>query len=231
MKYYDLIVIGGGPSGVFCSINVAASSKKVLLIEKNNKIGKKLLIAGHGKCNLTNAGDIKSFLDKYGTGNKFLKTSLNTFKPKDMLEWFEKNNLPLTLVEETGKYFPHTMKSLDVVNLLEDKLKKNKVEILVNTSITSISIDENNNYTVEIEKETFTAKSLVISTGGASYPVTGTTGDGYKYAKLLNHTIVQPKPALTPIYVDNYNFTELSGISFKKVSIKLFRNSILHAES
>ncbi|MGL5123555.1 MAG: NAD(P)/FAD-dependent oxidoreductase [Fusobacteriaceae bacterium] len=231
MKHYDLIVIGGGPSGIFCSINVATSSKKVLLIEKNNKIGKKLLIAGHGKCNLTNAGDIKNFLNKYGTGNKFIKTALNSFKPKDMLEWFEKNKLHLTLIDESGKYFPHTMKSLDVVTLLEDKLKKSKVEILLNSFVSNISIDKEKNYLIKTEKEIFLTKSLVISTGGASYPITGTTGDGYKYAKELSHTIVKPKPALTPIYVDNYNFTELSGISFKKVSIKLFRNNLLYAES
>ncbi len=231
MKYYDLIVIGAGPSGIFCSINTAYSNKKVLLVEKNNKIGKKLLIAGHGKCNLTNIGDIKSFLTKYGTANKFIKTSLNSFKPKDMIDWFEKHNLPLTLIEETGKYFPHTMKSLDVVNLLEKELKESGVEILLNSFISNISIDKNNNYLIEIENEIFNTKSLVISTGGASFPATGTTGDGYKYARQLDHTVIHPKPALAPIYVDNYNFTELSGISFKKVTIKLFRNNSLIAEN
>ncbi|MGL5049326.1 MAG: NAD(P)/FAD-dependent oxidoreductase, partial [Fusobacteriaceae bacterium] len=135
MKSYDLIIIGGGPGGLFSGITVGESGAKVLILEKNSKVGKKLLVAGQGKCNVTNNGELKSFFNKYGNKGKYLKNSLNTFKPKDLINWFEKKGLPLVLVEETGKYFPKTMKSIDVVNLLEKECLKNSVDILNNAII------------------------------------------------------------------------------------------------
>lgn len=227
MKFYDLIIIGGGPGGLFSGITVGKTGKKVLILEKNSRVGKKLLVAGQGKCNLTNSGELKVFLTKYGDKGKYLKQSLNLFKPKDMINWFEEKGLPLTLIEETGKYFPKTMKSIDVINLLEKECIKNGVEIKNSVTIEKIEIDSEEKFSVITKSESFKTKILLISTGGASYPGTGTTGDGYIYAKNLGHKIINPKPCLTPIFVDNYQFAELSGISFKELNIKLFRENRL----
>ncbi|MGL6120849.1 MAG: NAD(P)/FAD-dependent oxidoreductase [Fusobacteriaceae bacterium] len=227
MKSYDLIIIGGGPGGLFSGITVGESGAKVLILEKNSKVGKKLLVAGQGKCNVTNNGELKSFFNKYGNKGKYLKNSLNTFKPKDLINWFGKKGLPLILVEETGKYFPKTMKSIDVVNLLEKECLKNSVDILNNAIIQELKVESDGKFSIKFNNENYTSKFLLISTGGCSYPGTGTTGDGYRYAKSLGHKIVNPKPCLTPVYVDNYQFAELSGISFKSVDIKLFRENKL----
>lgn len=230
MKNYDLIVIGAGPAGMFAAIEVASQNRKVLLLEKNRKLGKKLLIAGHGRCNLTNSCDFKEFFTKYGDGGRFLKSALNGFKPKNLINWFQDHGLKLTLVEESGKYFPHTMRSLDVLELLENEMKKNKVEIVTECDIKDIQqerdseIEREGEYLVVTGKGEFRGKNLLIATGGASYPATGTTGDGYRYGKNLGHTIVNPKPSLTPVYVDNYMFGDLSGISFSGVKITLIRD-------
>lgn len=227
MQSYDLIIIGGGPGGLFSGITVGESGKKVLILEKNPKVGKKLLVAGQGKCNLTNSGDMKSFLTKYGDKGKYLRQSLNLFKPKDLIDWFEEKGLPLVLVEETGKYFPKTMKSIDVINLLEKQCLKNGVDILNSAVIKEIEVEEDGKYIVTANGEAYKSEFLLISTGGLSYPGTGTTGDGYRYAKRLGHKIVPTKPCLAPVYVDNYQFAELSGISFKGITVKLFRNNKL----
>lgn len=235
MKTYDLIIIGAGPAGMFAGITAASHDKKVLLLEKNKKLGKKLLIAGHGRCNLTNSRDFKEFFSKYGDGGRFLKSALNSFKPKDLIDWFQEHGLKLTLVEESGKYFPHTMRSLDVLELLEREMKKNRVEIILDCDIKDIQRNRDENleeedvstpeiaYTVVTGRGEFTCRNLLIATGGASYPATGTTGDGYRYGKNLGHKIVAPKPSLTPVYVDNYVFGDLSGISFSDVKITLYR--------
>ena len=224
MNIYDLIVIGGGPSGIFSAINVAMANKKVLLIEKNNRIGKKLLVAGQGKCNLTNGAELKDFFSKYGDKGKFLKTSLYSFTPENLIQWFSKNGLPLELIPESNKYFPNTFKSSDVIDLLEKQCNKYNVQLM--TSCEAINVAHIDNlFFVKSSCGEFTAKNLLISTGGKSYPGTGTTGDGYTFAKSLGHKVIESHPCLTPVYVDNYAFTDLSGISFKSVEVTIFREN------
>ncbi|MGL4980429.1 MAG: NAD(P)/FAD-dependent oxidoreductase [Fusobacteriaceae bacterium] len=227
MKKYDLIVVGAGPSGIFTAIEVASHGKKVLLIEKNKKIGKKLLIAGQGRCNLTNSCELKEFLLKYGDGGRFLKSALNEFKPKDMINWFKDRGMNLVLVEETGKYFPETMRSLDVLSLLEKEMRRFGVEILLDGKPDKIE-RKDSGYSITVGENSYYGENLLIATGGASYPATGTTGDGYLYAKKLGHKIVTPKPCLTPVYVDNYSFSDLSGISFSGVKIDLWRDGKIY---
>ncbi len=242
MKLWDLIIIGTGPSGLFCGYNTALSGKSTLILEKNLQFGKKLLIAGQGKCNLTHSGDTKSFLTKFGDNGKFLKQSLNNFNPQNLKDWFESLGLPLVLLEETGKYFPNTMSSQDVLKVMIDSCKKAGVIFKNNTCVLSTTkINEknedatlNSGYFKVIttnDNEVFYAQNIVIATGGMTYPQTGTTGDGYKFAKKLGHSIVTPSPCLTPIFVDNYSFAEISGISVAKVKIGLFRENILIKEN
>lgn len=224
MNTYDLIVIGGGPSGIFSAINVAMANKQVLLIEKNNRIGKKLLVAGQGRCNLTNGAELKEFFHKYGDKGKFLKTSLYSFTPENLIQWFAKNGLPLELVPESNKYFPNTFKSTNVVELLERQCNKCNVQLVTSCEAKNISYVDNL-FFVKTSCGDFVAKNLLISTGGKSYPGTGTTGDGYYFAKSLGHKVIEPQPCLTPVYVDNYAFTDLSGISFKSVEVTVFREN------
>ncbi|MGL4402271.1 MAG: NAD(P)/FAD-dependent oxidoreductase [Fusobacteriaceae bacterium] len=223
MKKYDLIVVGAGPAGMFAAIEVAEHGKKVLLIEKNKKIGKKLLIAGQGRCNLTNSCEFKDFFLKYGDEGRFLKSALNEFKPKDLVNWFGEKGLKLLLVKETGKYFPETMRSLDVLELMQKEMKKAGVKIVTEQFVEKIQeMDEG--YSLITKSEEYFGENVLIATGGASYPATGTTGDGYIYAKKLGHKIINPKPCLTPVYVDSYPFADLSGISFSDVKINLWRD-------
>lgn len=222
---YDLIVVGGGPAGIFSAIYSAKRGLKVALLEKKNKMGKKLLTAGAGKCNLTHTGEPKDFLMHFGDGGKFLKSSLYNYKPEDLKQFFSDNELPLVLVEESGKFFPHTFSSVDVVNLLYSICKKEGVSVLENTTVLELSLIEDDNFVVKTHKGNLSSKNVLIATGGKSYPATGSEGDGYPIAKNLGHSIVEPKPALTPIFVRDYSFSDLSGISFKDASLELYRDN------
>lgn len=222
---YDLIVVGGGPAGIFGAIYASQRGLKVAILEKKNRMGKKLLAAGAGKCNLTHSGEPKDFLNHFGDNGKFLKSSLYSYKPEDLKKFFSDNKLPLVLVEESGKYFPETFSSVDVVNLLYTVCKKNKVYIFENTRVEKLLSIEDDNFLIETSGEKFMAKNILLATGGKSYPATGSEGDGYPLAKKLGHLVLEPKPALTPIFVRDYPFTDLSGISFKNAGLELYREN------
>jgi predicted Rossmann fold flavoprotein len=222
LEIYDLIVVGGGPAGIFASIYAAKRKLKVALIEKKNNVGKKILVSGSGKCNLSHQGEINYFLNRYGDNGKFLKNALYKYKPEDLINFIESKGLKMETLEN-GKIFPETMKSTDILNLLTIEMKKLKVETFKNSGVLSI-VKENDLFKVVTEKETFTGKNILISTGGKSYPTTGSEGDGYKIARSLGHTIVDPRPALTPVYVNDYPYSDLSGISFQNTKIKLYRD-------
>lgn len=224
MKNFDLIVVGGGPGGIFAAITAAEKGFKVALLEKNKRIGNKILVAGSGKCNLTHVGKPKDFLDKYGESGKFLKEALNKFSPDKLREFFAENGLSLVLVEESGKFFPSTFSSVDVVSLLRTKLTKLNVQIVENFKIEEI-LKVNDEFHIVSDKEEYRAKNVLLATGGKSYPGIGTTGDGYIFAKNLGHKIVPPQPALAPIFVKEYKFEELSGISFQDVKIIFWKEN------
>ncbi len=221
---YDLIVVGGGPAGIFGAIYASQRGLKVAILEKKNRMGKKLLAAGAGKCNLTHTGEPKDFLNHFGDNGKFLKSSLYNYKPEDLKKFFSDNKLPLVLVEESGKYFPETFSSVDVVNLLYTVCKRNKVNIFENTRVEKLLSVEDDKFLIETSEDRFMSKNVLLATGGRSYPATGSEGDGYPLAKKLGHIILEPKPALTPIFVRDYPFSDLSGISFKNASLELYRD-------
>lgn len=222
METYDLIIVGGGPAGIFASIYAAKRKLKVALIEKKNNIGKKILISGSGKCNLSHQGEINYFLNRYGENGKFLKNALYKYKPEDLINFIESKGLNMEILEN-GKIFPETMRSTDILNLLTKEINKLNVKIFKNSGVLSISKNENL-FQVVTQNKVFTGKNILISTGGKSYPATGSEGDGYKLAKSLGHTIIDPRPALTPVYVNDYPYTDLSGISFKNTRIQLYRD-------
>ncbi|MGL4358362.1 MAG: NAD(P)/FAD-dependent oxidoreductase [Cetobacterium sp.] len=224
MNRFDLIVVGGGPGGIFTAITAAEKGLKVALLEKNKRIGNKILVAGSGKCNLTHTGKPKEFLDKYGMNGKFLKEAINKFSPEMLKTFFKENGLPLVLVEESGKYFPQTFSSLDVVALLKRKMENLGVKIVENIKIENVTKSEDE-FIITTDKDTYISDNVALATGGKSYPGVGTTGDGYVMAKELGHKIVPPKPALTPVFVRDYMFEELSGISFQDVKVTVWREN------
>lgn len=219
---YDLIVVGGGPGGIFGAIYAKNSGKKVLLLEKMEKLGKKLLLAGSGQCNLTHSGDYKEFLDKYGENGKFLKRALYKYPPEKMIEFFEKRGLKL-LCNDKGKYFPETMRALDVLNILKKEL--DGVEVLVEANVEKVINKGKAGFLCHSSKGIFQGENVLISTGGLSYGVTGSTGDGYAFAKNMGHNIVEPRPALTSCYVKDYSYGDLSGLSFDNIEIEIYRNN------
>lgn len=219
MKTYEYIVVGGGPAGIFSAIYAGSHGIKTAILEKKNKIGKKILIAGSGQCNITHTGEIKDFLTKYGDHGKFLRTAIYKYSPKDLQNFFKEHGLEL-VPREDGKIFPITKRSVDVVELLYNMCKKYNVDIIENCEV--LSIVHKDSFILNTHLGKFNSKNILLSTGGITYPQTGSNGQGYKFAKTLGHKILEPKPCLTPIYIKDYPFTELAGISFKDISISVF---------
>jgi len=222
MKTYEYIVVGGGPAGIFSAIYAGSYGIKTAILEKKKRMGKKILVAGSGQCNITHAGEINEFLTKYGSHGKFLRTAIYKYSPKDLQNFFKNNGLEL-VSREDGKIFPITKRSTDVLELLYHLCKKYSVDIIEECEVLSIIYKKK--FTLKTNLGDFNSKTILLSTGGITYPQTGSNGQGYRFSKILGHKIVEPKPCLTPIFIKNYPFTELAGISFKDISISIFDGS------
>lgn len=220
---FNTIIIGAGVSGLFAATQISVG--KVLIIEKNSQAGKKLLITGAGQCNYTHDDELDEILKKYGDNSVFLKPALRNFNNYDVISFFEENGLK-SIIREDGKVFPETLQAKDVLNLLLDKCNLNNTHILYDNPVMSINYNaELKFFTVKTNKDKYTSKNIIIATGGKSYPNTGSTGDGYNMAISLGHSISEVSPCLTPINVQDYKFSELSGISFEHVDISIWRNN------
>lgn len=220
---YDVIVIGAGAAGLFSTLSI--KNKKVLLLEKNSSAGKKLLLSGAGQCNYTNNCNIDDFLKKYGDKGRFIKAALYNFTNKDAMEFFEKHGV-MSTIREDNKVFPSSFKASDIVDVLVKCCRENNAEIILNESAEKITYDENNKlFLIKTSRNFYASEKLIITAGGKSYPNTGSTGDGYIIAKSMGHKIAKPKQALVPVYVENYKFKDLSGISFENIKITLWRNN------
>lgn len=215
----DLLVIGAGPAGLFAALQ--CKGLKTIVLEKNPVAGKKLLISGSGRCNLTHEGEISDFAIHYGDHARFLKTSLYQFQNKNLLAFFHSAGLE-TMVDKNGKIFPATQKASDVLQVLLSECKNAGVEIAFNQHVANVTV-ENGIFFVTTSTGKFSSRFLLIATGGMSYPATGSTGDGYHFAKAAGHTIVPPKPSLSPIFIKNYAFAGLAGISVDNAEISIYR--------
>lgn len=212
MKEYNTIIIGAGPAGLFLAKNLAENNIKTLVIEKMISPGKKLLITGGGMCNLTRTDNTQDFLEHYGTASRFLGNSFSNLSPYDTVSWFEKRNLPL-YSRDDKKIFPKSKKSEDVLNTLLD----NRYDLITNYKIDIIKKDDN----YYIIDELYKAKNLVIATGGMSYPATGSTGDGYVYAKQFNHSIITPRASLASFKIISEDVEKIEGIALTNVTVSL----------
>ncbi len=220
---FSTIIIGAGAAGLFAGCNI--KNGKTLVLEKNSSPGKKLLLSGAGQCNYTHAGDLDDFINKYGENGSFLRPALYNFKNSNAIEFFKELGVE-SVIREDGKVFPESLKSSDILNALINRCKLNNVDIRYNSPVVSIIYNnELEFFTVKTNNEKFTSKNIILSTGGSSYPNTGSTGDGFGLALLLNHKVVHASPCLTPINVKDYSFSDLSGVSFKDIKITLWREN------
>lgn len=221
MKSFDTIIIGGGPAGLFTALNCKSSG--TLVLEKNSTPGKKLLISGSGRCNITHVGGISDFLKHYGDNFKFLKTALQQFTNHDLVNFLKKRGLH-TITDKNGKIFPDTDNAADILQILLQECRKNNVTFHNSSSVISVEKTEDL-FHVKTQDKEYTGHNLVVATGGNSYQATGSSGDGYHFAKKLGHTIVPPKPALTPVIIRDYTMIELSGVSLINKPIYLYREN------
>ena len=217
-----VIVIGGGPAGMMAAIESSKQGNEVVLIEKNNVLGKKLSITGKGRCNITSSLSMEEFIKNIPGNGKFLYSAFNTFTNRDIIQFIEKQGVD-TKVERGNRVFPKTDKAQDVVNCFVKKIKEQKIKVYLNTEVTEVLTDEENTAIgVKIKNEIIKADKIILATGGKSYPLTGSTGDGYKMAKKLGHTIVDLKPSLVPLVTYEEDMHQkLQGLSLKNVEIKL----------
>ncbi len=220
----NVIIIGGGPAGMIAGISATKNGDKVTIIEKMNSCGKKLLITGKGRCNITNSTDINGFIENTPCNGRFLYGALNNFDNYDIINLLESEGVK-TKVERGGRVFPVSDRAISVLDALLRILKKLDVHILTNSEVKNIIVDAGEVKGIRLDngKEIY-ADKVILATGGKSYPVTGSTGDGYKLAKELGHTVTNIKPSLIPLTSSSRECMELQGLSLRNVSIKLKHN-------
>ncbi|MBE5953602.1 MAG: NAD(P)/FAD-dependent oxidoreductase [Lachnospiraceae bacterium] len=217
-----VVIIGGGAAGMMAAVFAARNGKKVTLIEQNEKLGKKLFITGKGRCNFTNACDIEDLFQSVVTNPKFLYSSFYSFSNDNVMDFFNEIGLPYK-IERGNRVFPVSDHSSDVIKVLEKEMKKYGVEILLNTKVSSLIIKNNICKGVNIKSgEAICSDSVIVATGGISYPRTGACGDGYKFAKAAGHSIIETKPSLVPFELSDSCCKELMGISLKNVSATIY---------
>ena len=223
-KEYDLIVIGGGPSGMIMAGRAGELGASVLVLEKNKNLGKKLKITGGGRCNITNAEfDIREFLKNFPESKEFLFSPFSKFSAKDTFAFFESKKLPL-VIEARKRAFPESQKAEDVFKVLEKYIRSNKGEIKTDTQVVKINKNGDKIISVETKKgEKFFAKNFAIATGGVAAPTTGSTGDGFKWLKKLGHSIKNPNPNIVPLTTNDKWIHRLSGVTLSFMTIRFYQ--------
>ena len=193
-----VVIIGGGPAGMMAAISASENGNEVILLEKNNKLGKKLAITGKGRCNITSSLNMEEFIKNTPGNGMFLYSCFNSFTNQDIIEFLKEQGL--SVKEERGnRIFPVTDRAQDVLDCFEKKLKELNVKILYENPVTDILLEENKVWAVKTKNQTIKADKIILATGGKSYPLTGSTGDGYELAKRCGHTITEIKPSLVPL--------------------------------
>lgn len=224
---FDVIVIGGGAAGLMAAGTAASMGAKTLLLEKNEKPGKKLFITGKGRCNVTNAAPISDFMEQIPANNRFLYSAFSVFNNEDMRAFLHRAGVP-TKVERGGRVFPESDKSSDVLRALSDYAG---ASLRLKTKATALITENGIVCGVKTaDGKRISAKAVIIATGGLSYPQTGSDGDGYRFAEEAGHTIVPPKASLVPLETKENWAKELMGLSLKNVSLSAFdqKNSIIY---
>ncbi len=222
---YDIAVIGGGPAGMMAAGCAAQSGARVALIEKNRQLGNKLLLTGKGRCNITHAeNDLRRLAEPFGTKGKFLYSAFSCFGVEEVINFFHKRGLK-TKVERGNRIFPVSDSAADVRQVLIDYLHKTQVKILNNTTVISMTKTGRIIDSLNLDQTTIKFDKIIVCTGGLSYPETGSSGDGFNWAKNLGHTVIPQKPSLVPIIVREAWVKDLQGLSLKNVRVNLYQNN------
>ena len=219
---FDGIVIGGGAAGMMSAITAARSGSRVLLLERNGRLGKKLLITGKGRCNVTNDCSAQEVLQNVPRNGRFLYSAMTAFPPERAKAFFEENGCPLK-TERGNRVFPQSDKAQSVLTSLERSMREAGVEIRGERAV-HILTRENRVSGVQTENGFFAAKWAILATGGVSYPATGSTGDGYAMAKELGHTVVEPVGNLVPLEIAGDDCPDMQGLSLRNVGVKLLND-------
>jgi predicted Rossmann fold flavoprotein len=219
---FDVAIIGGGPGGMMSAIRASDLGAKVILLEKNKKLGRKLLLTGNGRCNITNATfDLKNLVSSYGKKGKFLFPLFTRFGPKDVVDFFEKEKLKIK-IERGKRVFPKSNKAESVLKVFLKVLKRNGVVVLCNSKVHRLSLKNNKirKIVLDNKKEIF-AKNYIIATGGFAYPMTGSTGDGIRWSKTVGHKVEKEHPVLVPLKIKEPWVKELQGLGLKNIEIEV----------
>lgn len=216
---YDVIVIGGGPAGMFAAITAGKNGAKVLLLERNDRLGKKLLITGKGRCNVTNDCDEQEVMKNIPRNGRFLFSALAAFPPSAAMDFFEKAGCPLK-TERGNRVFPVSDKSFSVLDALKGEMRRYHVNLRTER-VREILVQDGAVSGVRTEGGVFEAKRVILATGGVSYPTTGSTGDGYAMAEKLGHTIIAPEGSLVPLEIAGQDCPDMQGLSLRNVAVKL----------
>jgi predicted Rossmann fold flavoprotein len=216
---WQVVVVGAGAAGLFAAIQAAERGRRTLLLEKNRKPGVKILMSGGTRCNLTHATDNRGIVGAFGPPGRFLHSALAAFGVEETIAFFEAEGVP-TKVEETGKVFPISNKALDVLDALLRRLHRSGATLALEEAVQDIQ-PLSPGFAITTPRRRLTAGQLIVTTGGLSYPGSGTTGDGYGFAAHFGHTIVPPRPALAPITISAPWLGELRGITIPDVGLKI----------
>lgn len=219
---YDVIVIGGGASGMIAAGVAASLGSKVLLIEKSERLGKKLAITGGGRCNILNAEyDLRTLLANYGKAEKFLYSAFSRFGVEETVSYFEGLGLSIK-VESKKRAFPTSQKAEDVVSSLVGNLQSKNVKVQANSAVTNVIVENSKILAVECGDTRFEANSFILATGGTSRPDTGSTGDGFNWLRELGHTVKDPTPDITPLAVKEDWIDQLAGLKISDTSTSFY---------
>ena len=216
---HDVIVVGGGPAGMFAAITAAGQGAKVLLLEQNDRLGKKLLITGKGRCNVTNHCTAQEILQNIPRNGRFLYSAMDAFPPQKIMDFLQEHGCPLK-TERGNRVFPVSDRSLSVLDCLRGQMKASGVQIrtervkkllTVNGAVSGLVTD----------KQTYNCQRVILATGGVSYPATGSRGDGYQIAAGLGHTVVPPEGSLVPLETQGHDCQDMQGLALRNVAVKL----------
>lgn len=216
---YDGIIVGGGPAGMFAAITAADQGAKVLLLERNDRLGKKLLITGKGRCNVTNDCPAQEVLQNTPRNGRFLYSAMTAFPPERIKNFFEEHGCPLK-TERGNRVFPVSDKAISVLDCLRREMNRRNVTVKT-ARVKRILVEDGMTVGVQTQEETISSRWVILATGGASYPATGSTGDGYGMAQALGHTVIPVQGSLVPLETAGNDCQDMQGLSLRNVAVKL----------